>query len=284
MHVTTDDGARLAVEVHGPAEAAATVVLVHGWTLTRASWRPVVERIARRRPDVRAVTYDQRDHGDSRPPPRLPGGRRERRPAASLARLADDLAAVVDAVAPQGPVVLGGHSMGGMTVLALAGRRPELVSGRVAGVLLANTAVAGLERRRSLTLAMRALGAAPAGVRVPRVPRFAARRLGYGAGAPRDVVARVRRGVRPPTARSVGTWYLALMDVDERESLRRLADVPVVVLAGETDRLIPSRHAVDVVEALPGARLEIVPGTGHMLLFEAPDVVAARLLDLLPLA
>jgi pimeloyl-ACP methyl ester carboxylesterase len=278
--VTADDGARLAVEVLEPVQPGPTVVLAHGWTLTRASWRPVAERLGRTRPDVRVVTYDQRDHGESQPGP----GRSGRRTAAvvSIARLADDLAAVVEAVAPVGPVLLGGHSMGAMGVLALAGRRPDLLRERVCGVLLANAAAGGLARRPSLAVAMRVLAAAPPGVRVPRLPGFAARRLSYGAGAPPDVVVLARRGVRPPTARSVGAWYGALAELDERRSLAALGDVPLVVLAGEADRLTPRRHASELAASLPGARLEVVPGAGHMLPVEAPELLARRLIELLP--
>jgi pimeloyl-ACP methyl ester carboxylesterase len=272
--VVTDDGAQLVAEVHGPQDAAASVVLAHGWTLTRGSWREVLALLRERRPDVRVVCYDQRDHGASRP---APG-----RGRASLARLGEDLAQVVQALAPTGPLVLGGHSMGGMTVLALAGRRPELVDERVCGVLLTNTAAGDLGGGRALPLLMRALAAAPPGLRVPRVPAAAARRFGYGSQAARDVVARTRVGAPAPTARSVGTWFAALMDHDEHESLRHLSGVAVTVLAGDSDRLTPPRHAAAMALALPDARLEVVPGTGHMLPVERAELVADRLLELIP--
>lgn len=276
VEVRRPDGVRLAVEVSGPHDATATVVLAHGWTLSRSSWRPVVERVRHARPDVRVLTYDQRGHGDS-----TAVGRRAE---ASMAVLADDLAAVVEEVAPQGRLVLGGHSMGGMCVLALAGRHPDLIRSRVDGVVLVNTAAAALADRRLLGALMRLLAAAPGWLRVPRVPARLARRLGYGREASPDLVAKVRRGVRPPRARSVGTWYQALMRLDESESLRHLDDVPVRIVAGDTDRLTPHRHAETIASSLPRAELEVVPGTGHMLLFEHPDRVTAQLLGVLPAA
>lgn len=272
--VTTGDGVPLAVEAAGPDDAARAVVLAHGWTLTRTSWRPVVDRLRRVRPDLLVVTYDHRDHGDSgQTPSRRPGA------AGSIARLADDLADVVRSLPADVPVVLGGHSMGGMTVLALAGRHPDVVRDRVRGIVLVNTAAGELSRRPVVALVMRLLALAPPGLRVPRLPAPVARRLGYGAEAPRDLVAQVRRGVRAPTARSVGTWFRALMELDETGSLSRLEQVPVTVLAGEADRLTPSTHARRIREALPHARLEVVPGTGHMLLFEHPDTVSEHLLQ-----
>lgn len=65
--------------------------------------------------------------------------------------------------------------------------------------------------------------------------------------------------MRPPTARSVGAWFGAVMQLDERESLRHLARAPVVVLAGEQVRLTPSIHAHRLVEHLPDARLPCIP-------------------------
>lgn len=269
------DGAVLAVRTAGAERPAATAVLVHGWTMTGASWQPVVDRVLAERPDVAVVRPDQRDHGDSRP---APGGGEP-----SIAVLADDLAAVVDRAAPQGPVVLAGHSMGGMSVLAAVDRHPDLRD-RLAGVLLVNTAADRLRPRPWVARVMRLLAAAPAAVRVPRVPGPLARRYGYGRSAPPDVVRRVRAGVPPPTARSTGGWYLALSVFDGTGHLRALDGVPVTVLAGQRDRLTPPEHSARLAARLPGARVEVVPGAGHMLMFEHPDRVAAALLDLLPVS
>lgn len=117
------DGARLHVEVHGDQDAP-TVVLAHGWTCSTAFWAAQIRALAATH---RVVAYDQRGHG------RSPAAR-----AHSTTALADDLVAVLEAVlAPGERAVVAGHSMGGMTIMAAAGR-PEFGE-RVAAALLCST-------------------------------------------------------------------------------------------------------------------------------------------------
>jgi pimeloyl-ACP methyl ester carboxylesterase len=102
------DGARLHVEVHGP-DGAPAVVLSHGWSCSTAFWAAQVRDLAA---DHRVIAYDQRGHG------RSPAN-----PVCSTDALADDLEAVLAAtLAPGEKAVLVGHSMGGMTLMAAAGR------------------------------------------------------------------------------------------------------------------------------------------------------------------
>ena len=133
--VVTEDGVTLHVEEHGPANATATLVLAHGYVQSSRLWAGQVRDVLAARPDLRVVVYDHRGHGRSG---------RATRETAHLEQLARDLVAVIDTVAPTGPVVLGGHSMGGMTIMALARQCPELFATRVAGVALISTAAAGL--------------------------------------------------------------------------------------------------------------------------------------------
>src|SRR5688572_21636373 len=101
VEVTLDDGARLHGEVYGDRHARLTVILLHGWTLDRRSWhRQLPDLLGEIGLPARLIAYDARGHGRSSP---------IRRSAANLDRLADDLAAVIDQVAADGPVVLAGH-------------------------------------------------------------------------------------------------------------------------------------------------------------------------------
>ncbi|HSX67555.1 alpha/beta hydrolase, partial [Nocardioides sp.] len=123
--VTLEDGTRLAVEADGPVDAAVSVVFVHGFTLNLTSFRNQRATLQAASGDVRRIFVDQRGFGSSE---RGPRGK------ASIDQLARDLAEIVEA-AP-GRVVLVGHSMGGMVILALAGLRPDLFGGRVRGTVL----------------------------------------------------------------------------------------------------------------------------------------------------
>lgn len=130
------DGTSLYVEEHGDVDAPLTVVLTHGWTLDRRSWdRQCAGVPARLGAPVRVVTYDHRGHGRSEA---------TSLEDATLEQLGDDLAAVLNDRVQSGPVVLAGHSMGGMTIMALAERHPELFARRVAGVALVSTSCGGL--------------------------------------------------------------------------------------------------------------------------------------------
>src|SRR5215469_14344736 len=129
VEVMADDGVLLYAEVSGPDDAPVTVVFCHGYSLNQDVWH--YQRLALAE-ETRLVLYDQRGHGRS--------GRGDP-DRASIDQLGTDLAAVLDALAPgDAPVVLVGHSMGGMTIMALADQRPALFGSKVAGVVLISTA------------------------------------------------------------------------------------------------------------------------------------------------
>src|SRR6266481_1967736 len=129
VEVIADDGVRLHAEVFGPEDAPVTIVFCHGYTLSQEIWHYQQRDLA---DDYRLVLWDQRSHGRS--------GRSD--PArASIDQLGADLAAVLAATVPAGqPVVLVGHSMGGMTIMALAAQPPILFGSQVVGVVLISTA------------------------------------------------------------------------------------------------------------------------------------------------
>src|SRR5687768_18540808 len=141
--VTTDDGVPLHVEVDGDENASLTVVLSHGFTARLVEWE--FQRAALR-DRARLVLWDQRGHGRS-------GW--TKLTSATIDRTGRDLGQVLDAVVPRGPVVLAGHSMGGMSVMALARQRPELFGTRVVGVFLLATSAGGLVSHGAVGLAVR---------------------------------------------------------------------------------------------------------------------------------
>src|SRR5690349_9979772 len=130
--VTTDDGVALHVEVDELADAPVTVVFSHGFTARLAEWELQRAALEGR---ARLVLWDQRGHGRSGWTALT---------SATIDRTGRDLGQVLDAVVPSGPVVLAGHSMGGMSILALARQRPELFGERVVGAFLLATSAGGL--------------------------------------------------------------------------------------------------------------------------------------------
>ncbi|GAA4113768.1 hypothetical protein GCM10022415_09260 [Knoellia locipacati] len=256
-----------------PAPDAPTLVLAHGWTLTRSSWEPVVREVQSHRA-VRVVTYDQRGHGRS-----SWGSVREQ----SIKALADDLAAVIDATAPTGPLVLGGHSMGGMTLLAYAGRHTEAVRERVRGVALLSTTatVEGRREVRGEALAMAVAARVPLLRTGVFVPGSVLRRLNFGEDAPAAGVRDATRTMGRTSLATTGRYFASIRDHDETEAMAELADVPTHVLVGTEDRLTPVRWARNLHDGIPGSRLTVLPGKGHMLTLEATDTVADALIELI---
>ena len=130
-------------------------MLGHGWILDHRSWLPVLRTLD---PSLRVVLWDQRGHGAST----LADGSREVGEEHRAGRLGADLREVLTQLAPPDEqVVLGGHSMGGMTILAYAGLAPTEFAQRVRGVALVSTAAGGLrgtgQARQTVMAAMRRL-------------------------------------------------------------------------------------------------------------------------------
>ena len=268
--VGTDDGAQLDVLVAGPA-GGPLVVLPHCWTGTKAMWAPVARRLVA--DGHRVVLYDQRGHGDSTigtDPMRME-------------RLGEDLRAVLVAVGAN-DVVLAGHSMGGMTVQALACAHPDLVERYVKGIVLVATAShLGFPWPLPDRLAGLILGEA-ASARIAKAGMAATRRA-VGVQAHRAHVEATHEAFAT-TAGAVRAGFLSGMThMDFRDGLADIA-VPTTILVGTHDRLTPPRLARVLADRIPGAHLEVVEGAGHMLPLEAPaevaEAIAARARALRP--
>ncbi|HEU0086882.1 MAG TPA: alpha/beta hydrolase [Pseudonocardiaceae bacterium] len=284
----TTDGTRLALHWQGNPQAALTLVLAHGWTLDSRVWGPVVDLLAPSL-DVRVLRYDHRGHGRSDPAP--PG-------TTTIAQLADDLADLLCGVV-SGPVVLAGHSMGGMAIMALAERYPDLVAQRVVGAVFVATSGGQLmpldfglqpllgrllargEARllRAESIALRLRGREWT-IRRAGLVRPGVRWLLFGEHPRRadiDLTARCMAQGRPG---NIVDFRPTFDDHDRAAALTAFAHVPTLVLAGTRDRLIPVRHAAAIAAALPDATLVRYAGAGHMVLLERAEQVATRISEL----
>ncbi|MEU9389075.1 alpha/beta hydrolase [Streptomyces sp. NPDC048324] len=275
------------------APAPVTVVFSHGYCLSQDSWH--FQRAALRGV-VRTVHWDQRSHGRS--------GRGVRQAQdgvpVDIEQLGRDLKAVIDAAVPTGPIVLVGHSMGGMTVMALADQYPELIRDRVVATAFVGTSsgklgevnfglpVAGVNAvRRVLPGVLKALGQQAALVERGRratADLFAGIIKRYSF-ASRDVdpaiVRFAERMIEGTPIDVVAEYYPAFNDHDKTEALVHFTGMPVLVLAGIGDLVTPSEHSEAIADLLPEAELVLVPDAGHLVMLEHPEVVTDRLADLL---
>ncbi|MFJ4515870.1 alpha/beta fold hydrolase [Streptomyces sp. NPDC088816] len=277
LTAVSTDGARLHVEVHGPVDdpGAPAVVLAHGWTCSTAFWAAQIRDLAA---DHRVIAYDQRGHG------RSPASR-----GYGTDALADDLEAVLAAtLAPGEKAVIAGHSMGGMTVMAAAGRAG--FREHTAAVLLCSTGSSRLVARSTVVpipagrprtwLTRRVLGSrAPLGPVTPlarRILKYAT----MGPGSAPHMVDACARIVHACPRRARHAWSQVLDGLDLDIHVRQLR-VPVAVVTGTSDRLTPPEHARSLAAALPDCLgLTELPGLGHMTPVEDPGTVTGKIREL----
>lgn len=286
-HVDGPDGTRIVVESYGP-RGAPQLVLAHGWICTGRVWHEVVTRLCDR---VRIITYDQPGHGRSSTPD---SDRYE------MDLLGDTLRTVVDQATDPGPVVVAGHSMGGMAVLN-AIRRDAALRRRVAGVALVSTTSSAKSERLTLEVGIRAIARLERGIRrvVPalRHPRvvdvtdritnatsdlsyLAARWTSVGPQADPRVVAFTQELALSSGSAVVLGYAEAVLGVDEDVGLDALSGIPTVIVAGTADRLTPSVLGQRMAERA-GAVLVELEGIGHMSLLEAGEALSQQLVALL---
>lgn len=286
--VTTDDGVGLFVQEVGEPDAPLVVIFVHGYTLAQGSWH--FQRVGLAdlvRPSVRLVFYDQRSHGRS-----------DRAPSDSceVEQLGRDLDVVLRAAAEDRPVALVGHSMGGMSVMALADLRPEIFGAQVRGVALLSTTAGGLAGLdlglpkvfSRLTLSVMPLLTRGLKAR-PRLAEFGrrtgsdlswalTRQLGFGDRAVSPaLVDYVGQMIADTPVEVVADFFAALMGSDTVRALPSLRTVETLIVCGDRDRLTPLSHSQAMKDELPDAELVVVAGAGHLAMMECPELVNLRL-------
>ena len=269
---------------HRPGEA--TVVFVHGYALNLDCWHFQREHFRGRR---RMVFYDQRSHGRSDRSPRHD---------ANIDQLGRDLKVVLDELVPSGPVVLVGHSMGGMTIMALAEQHPELFGDRVVGAALISTTAGRLRPHRIISGYIPDLIGGSVGNRLiaglARAPELvdSARRRGsnigflvtakfaFGDDVPSSYVEFVDEMLAGTPFEVLAEFFPNFETHDRYAVLDAFEKVPTTIICGTKDLLTGIGHSRKMAERLPGARLVEAAGAGHMVILERADKVNDTLLGL----
>jgi pimeloyl-ACP methyl ester carboxylesterase len=291
--VVASDGAVLHVEEVGPIDAPLTVVFSHGWALRMGSWhfqrmgldgpgfgqRTPSGRPMRKGPRVRMVFYDQRSHGKSTRGPS---------PHPTIEQLAADLEDVLSTAAPEGPVVLIGHSMGGMATLGLAGTRPELFASRVVGVGLVSTSAtqspnAEIGRiflsRGNPVVKVVSFTAARYSRMLERTRAstrdavwMATRMLGFARrDIPASLVDYLDEMLTATPIDVIADFVPGVLAHDQSSALPALVGIPVSVICGDADRITPPSQSAFIAAALPDAEFVLVDTAGHLAMMEAPE-------------
>jgi pimeloyl-ACP methyl ester carboxylesterase len=282
--VTAEDGVRLHAQLEGPPDAPVTAVLCHGYALTSDSWHFQRAQLSGY---ARVVSWDYRGHGRS--------GRG--RPPTTIDQLGRDLFTVLEHTAPDRPVVLIGHSLGGMVILALAEQHPELFGDRVRGVALLASAAGpvhaslGLPPRAAAALNRTALGVASTLDRFQFLPDVSgvakaltlllAQRCSFASKAPARLVTFLADTIHTTPLEVVLDLLPQFVVLDKLAALPVLRGVRTLVLAAADDLVTSPEHSRAMAEAVPGAELVIVPNAGHAVLLEHPESVNRHLRALL---
>jgi len=243
------------------------------------------------RGDQRLVFYDQPGHGRSG---KLQSGDYD------IAALGKSLAAVLDETVPEGHIILVGHSMGGMTVMAFAEQYPEWFGERVTGVVLISTSAGLIDKTKLGVQSLVARASAPffplwgkaanlGGNAIDRA-RLASsdlawlltRRYGFGEARPSPSLVTFVEAMNSRTSAETLTKYLHTLYTHNRfPALSALRGVPVLVLVGTKDFLTPVTHSEEILKHLPEAELVKIDNSGHVVMLEKADEVNATVLAFL---
>ena len=226
------------------------LLLIHPIGLDADFWEPAAARLAGAH---RLLAYDLPGHGDSEA---LPG-------AFAMEDLADHAAAVLRA-ASFGPAAVAGLSIGGMVAMHLALRHPDAVQALILADTLARGSGVMLGRARAAREGgMEALVA-------PTLERWYP--PAYLREHP-DAAEAVARRLRSCDPEQHARAWEAIARHDAAAALAGLR-VPALVVVGEQDVSTPPEVGAGIAADIPGARLEIVAGAGHLAPFQDPDAFA----------
>jgi pimeloyl-ACP methyl ester carboxylesterase len=284
--VTTADGVPLIVREVGPVTAPLTVVFAHGFCQRMGAFHFQRAALAERWGDqVRMVFYDQRGHGGSGEAPIE---------TYTVEQLGQDLETILAVMVPRGPVVLVGHSMGGMTVLSHARQFPANYGRRIVGAAIISSAAQGVSRSPLGEILQN-----PALEAVRFAARYSPKLVYRTRGATRSVLRPILNtasfggdNISPSLAAfnenmihatPVATLveFLHALEVhDETAALPVLARIPTLIACGDRDLLTPVRNSEEMAAALPDSLLVIVPGAAHLVQMERPEVINDALVRL----
>jgi pimeloyl-ACP methyl ester carboxylesterase len=246
-------GVELHYEITGAGEP---VVFLHGYPLSGRLWDETVREVG---PGFRCIVPDLRGHGES-----------EASERADMARYADDVAELLDALGESRPVVLVGLSMGGYVAFEFVRRHGDRVRELVLVDTRAgpDTPAAAQARRETAERVLREGTGAVADEMAERL---------FAPAAPRTLRSRWREIMAATPRAGVAAALRAMADRPDSLPTLEALRVPVLVVVGEADTITPPAEAERMANAAGGAELEVVEGAGHMTPVERPAELGAIL-------
>lgn len=227
------------------------VVFVHAFPLNRTMWAPQVSALLER---CRCIAVDLRGFGES-----------SQRPPYSMDQYADDVVGVLEQLKVERAVVVG-CSMGGYVSFAMWRRHP----GRIRALVLAATKATAdteeaAEKRRTLIATARSQGSiAVANLQIASLIGKTSREKQP------DTYDAVHRMIAQAPAEGIVGALEAMMQRPDSTQLLPAIGVPTLIVVGEEDVPTPPKESRAMAAAIPGSRLEIIEGAGHLANLERP--------------
>lgn len=244
-----------------------TILFVHGFPLSHAMWRGQLENLKSR---FRVVAPDLRGFGES-PLPTGDGAEAK----STMRQMADDCAAVLDALQIAAPVVLCGLSMGGYVAWQFAKHH----SGKLRGLILCDTKAAGdtpeaAETRRKMAEHVLKHGTSAVAEAMPG--KLFAQITHHEKP---EIVAEIRSTIAATHPQGLAAAQRGMAEREDiRTRLPRIA-VPTLVIVGREDAISPVDEMRAIAEAIPGAKFHVVEQAGHMAPLEQPGEVNRLIAD-----
>lgn len=280
-----NDGVDIAWFEVGNPNADVTVVFIHGYCLSSEAWCDQVEHL-RSRTDVRSLLVDVRGHGMSA---RVPAK------DCTIDAAADDVLAVILERLPKdgGRIVIVGHSLGGMIALNLIRRAPQDIFDRISGAVLIATSMRRFADK-GITRILQSKAAKSVYSAIDRVPDKSNRLRFVAAQVAAPTIAALVAGfpqmerlqfhaamlLDTPLSSFVG-YFEALTEHSEFTAQERLHKLQGQVVIGSMDLVTPMSQSELICEKWENCDLEIIDGSGHMVILEEPEKISSALDDVI---
>lgn len=244
------------------------LLLVHGFPLDHTMWSGQIDVLSRQ---YRVIAPDLRGFGCSRSEGVSPGIR------VTMDEFADDLAAMLDVLGVNEPVVFCGLSMGGYIAFQFWRKYAE----RLRGLILCDTRAAadtpeGAAARRGM--ADRVLAEGPGPLVETMLPRLLAECVRLGRP---EVVETLRRTMMATSPQGIAAATRGMAERPDMIAALKEVRCPTLVVVGEEDSVSPPGEMRGIAEAIVGAKFVEIPAAGHMSPLENPAAVNAAILDFL---
>ncbi len=244
------NGVRLAYDDRG---AGTPIVFLHAFPLNRTMWAAQESTLSQR---FRVITVDLRGHGESDAPLWR----------YTLDQYADDVNALLDHLSIQ-RAVMAGLSMGGYVLFAMYRRHSD----RIRGLIFADTRAEADQPAQAtwrFNLAQKVHQEGPKAVADEMVPKLLSPSTVQKNPA---LVERVRAIILSTPISGIVGDLMAIAERPDSTPLLKTITLPTLVLVGDQDRLTTPEENRCLADGIPGARLEIIPGAGHLSNMEQPE-------------